>query len=142
MTVLIGCLLGYVGWTLLLLLGIGTWRVSDVLRGKKRPNEFPSGTPHGSDLYWRLNRAHLNAVENAPLFAAVILSAVALNVTPEGLQVAAVVYLCARVGQSIAHIASGRSLVVNIRFSFFLAQAAMLSYFLMVLAGAVLRSGS
>ena len=35
---------------------------------------FAAGVPHGSDAYWRLNRAHLNTLENLPIFAAIVLS--------------------------------------------------------------------
>ena len=68
MTVPLWCLLGYVAWTLLLLLGIGAARSAQVLTGARRANEFPAGERHGGDAYWRLNRAHLNCLEFIPLF--------------------------------------------------------------------------
>jgi len=34
----------------------------EVLAGRKRLNEFPGGVQHGSDRYWRLYRAHANAI--------------------------------------------------------------------------------
>lgn len=66
------CLLAFAGWALFLVLCIAAARVSQVLTGKKKPNEFPSGVPHGGDRYWRLNRAHLNTVENLPIFGAIV----------------------------------------------------------------------
>ena len=52
---------------IVLVTAIGAFRVLQVLTRKKAANEFPSGTPHGGDLYWRLNRAHMNTAENLPL---------------------------------------------------------------------------
>ncbi|MEE8581738.1 MAG: MAPEG family protein [Myxococcota bacterium] len=116
------CLLGFVGWTLLLLISIGVIRVSHVLTGARRPNEFPGGERHGSDRYWRLNRAHANCLENLPIFAALVLVAAAADVSEPRLGQLAVVILAGRVGQSVAHISSGRNLAVNVRFAFFLSQ--------------------
>ncbi len=120
MTTSLYCLVGWCAWALLLVLAIGLARVTQVLTGKKRPNEFPSGVPHGSDMYWRLNRAHMNCIENLPIFAALVLVAALAHVNVGGL---AELALAARVVQSLAHVSSGRSLVVNLRFTAFLAQA-------------------
>ena len=122
MTIPLWCLLGFVAWTLLLLTGIGVSRVSQVLSGARKPNEFPSGVPHGGDAYWRLNRAHLNCVENLPLFASVVLIATVAGIQSGVLEVLARVVLGARVGQSIAHVSSGSNMAVNVRFAFFLTQ--------------------
>ena len=45
------------------------------------PADFPASVPHGSDRYWRLNRAHLNCLEFLPMFAAVVLTGAVLGVT-------------------------------------------------------------
>lgn len=113
------CLVGFAAWALLLVLSIGLIRSGQVLLGMKRSNEFPSGTPHGGDAYWRLNRAHVNAVENLPIFAALVISAQLLHV--EVLLLAKIV-LVARVAQSLIHISSGRSLAVSARFTAFVVQ--------------------
>ena len=73
MTGALVALLGYATWALLLALAVVSWRSADVLRGKAASNEFQPGIPHGPDLYWRLNRAHLNTLENLPIFGAVVL---------------------------------------------------------------------
>ena len=62
MTTPLWCLLGFVAWTLALLLGVGFSRVGAVLRGEKKANEFPSGVPHGGDAYWRWLERALGAV--------------------------------------------------------------------------------
>ena len=115
-------LLAFAGWAVILVLLIGFHRVSAVLMGAKRPNEFPSGVPHGGDRYWRLNRAHINTVENLPIFASIVLAGAALGVSSERLAGLAEVIVIARVAQSFFHVLSGRSLVVNFRFSAYLVQ--------------------
>jgi len=115
MTVPLYCLLGYVAWTLIVVVcGIGGTRVGLILKGKAGPTSFPADTPHGSERYRRLMRAHANCVENLPLFAAVVLVAAVAGVTSGTIDALACVVLAARVGQTLA--------AINVRFAFFLAQ--------------------
>lgn len=134
MTTPLWCLLGFVTWTLLLLSAVGAARVSQVLAGKAQANEFPSGVPHGSDAYWRLNRAHMNCLENLPLFASVVLTAAVLGLSSSTLDTLATVFLLARIGQTAAHLSSGSNMAVNVRFTFFLVQVACIVGFLLVIA--------
>jgi uncharacterized MAPEG superfamily protein len=136
MTTPLWCLLGFVVWTLVLLLGLGFSRVGAVLSGQKKANEFPSGVPHGGDAYWRLNRAHMNCVENLPLFASVVLVATVAGVKAPLLDTLARVYLGARIGQSVTHVSSGGVMAVNVRFTFFLVQVGCLIGFLVTIARA------
>jgi uncharacterized MAPEG superfamily protein len=136
MTTPLWCLLGFVTWTLVLLVAVGVARVSQVLAGNAQPTSFPAGVPHGSDAYWRLNRAHLNCVENLPLFASVVLVAAVAGVRSGTLDLLAQVFLVARVGQSLTHVSSGSVLAINVRFAFFLVQLGCLIGFLVVIAGA------
>jgi uncharacterized MAPEG superfamily protein len=126
MTTPLWCLLGFVAWTLVLLVAIAVTRTSAVLAGKAKPTDFPAGVPHGSDAYWRLNRAHLNCLENLPLFASVVLIATVAGLRGAMLDTLARVYLAARVGQSLTHVSSGSAIAVNVRFTFFLIQFACL----------------
>lgn len=103
-------------------MAIGAARVAQILAGNAKPSDFPSGIPHGGDRYWRLNRAHLNCLENLPLFAAVVLTGAVIGADAPMLDRFAVVYLGARVGQSVTHVASGSDLAVQVRFGFFLVQ--------------------
>lgn len=119
MTPPLTCLLLFVLWTILLLLSVGASRVWQIARGGKKPSDFPGDVPHGGDAYRRLNRAHLNCVENLPLFAAVVLAAAVLGVDNGWLDRLAVVSVVARVGQSTTHILSGSNRAVQVRFSFF-----------------------
>lgn len=123
MTVGLYCLLGFAAWTLLLVvLGIGRVRVAKVLAGEAKATDFPADVPHGSDRYRRVVRAHANCVENLPVFGAVVLTA-AISGRHGGLfDTLPIVYLVARVAQSITHIASGSVRAVNVRFTFFTLQ--------------------
>jgi uncharacterized MAPEG superfamily protein len=67
-------------------------------------------------------RAHLNCVENLPLFASLVLLGSSLGVASSAFQLAALVVLPARIGQSVAHLASGRNRAVLIRFYFYSVQ--------------------
>jgi uncharacterized MAPEG superfamily protein len=93
-----------------------------VLTRKQAPNSFPSGQQHGSDRYWRMNRAHINAVENLPIFGALVLAAEASGLRSDLLSTTAVVMVVARVAQSLIHIASNSNVAVNARFTAFITQ--------------------
>jgi len=120
-------LLGFVSWTLLLLVMIGGMRSVLVLSGKRAANQF---SPDGSDVSTfsnRLCRAHANCYENLPVFAAVILLALVMgrNGITDPL---ALWFLGARVVQSATHLVSTSHYAVLVRFAFFLAQWVILAY--------------
>ena len=113
-------LIGFVVWTLaLLVFGIGVTRIGAVLRKEARPNSFNPSVPHGSEGYQRRLRAHLNCLENLPVFASLVLLGNQLGMVGSLFQLAAFAVLPARVGQSLAHVASGRNRAVLVRFVFF-----------------------
>lgn len=138
MTTPLACLLGFAVWTVLLvLIGIGPYRVGNVLLGKARPGSFPAAVPHGPDWYQRLMRAHANCVENLPVFATVVLVAAVTGFHHPTFDTLAQVVLGARICQSIAHISSGRGRVINIRFGFFLTQLVCVGWMVgLLVAGA------
>ena len=128
MTLPLWCLLFFVVWTLLIVLvGIGAFRVASVLAGKASPRAFPGDTPHGPEWYRRVMRAHANCVENLPLFAAVVLVGHVAGVRDPTFDLLAQAYVFGRVGQTVAHVASGRSMVINVRFAFFCVQLVSLA---------------
>lgn len=112
-------------WAVVLVLAIGVWRVSLVLLGQARANGFNPGTPHGSDMYWRLNRAHMNTLENLPVFGAVVIACHIAGVanSAEATMLCSLV-LIFRVVQSLIHIASGSPIAVTFRFLAFGVQLA------------------
>ena len=126
MTTPLYALMGFVFWTVFIVLAIGLVRVAQVASGKTAVNGFPSGQPHGSDAYWRMNRAHMNCVENLPLFAAVVLAGHVTGLTAGTFATLSQVYIIARVAQSIIHVASGSAMAVNLRFTCFVVQVGCL----------------
>lgn len=109
-------------WAMLLVITIGVWRFTQFLTGTVPKGGFNPGTQHGSDAYWRVNRAHLNAIENLPIFGAIVLGGVYLNVQEPLFQTLANVVLGARIVQSLIHISSGAQLMILLRFTFYLIQ--------------------
>jgi uncharacterized MAPEG superfamily protein len=114
----------HAAWVLVLVVGIGLWRSAQVFSGQKKANEFPSGTQHGSDAYWRLNRAHMNTIENLPTFAALVLAGVYLQVQDLAFQILPSLVLYARIVQTLIHVASGSALGVSLRFTAYVVQVA------------------
>lgn len=128
-------LLGFVAWTLLLLVfGIGVTRVGQVMRREARANSFNPQVPHGTESYQRQMRAHLNCIENLPIFAALVLLGATLGVSGSAFQAVAFAVLPLRVGQSVAHIASGRNRAVLVRFTFFSGQLVCFAIMIVLLA--------
>lgn len=135
-------LLGFALWTIgIVAVGVGPTRVLQVLAGKARPNDFKADVPHGTDTYRRVMRAHANCVENLPVFATLVLIAAVAGVRSPVLDTLSVVVLAARVGQTTAHISSGRNVAVNIRFGFFLVQLGCMAGMAAVVGAALLRAG-
>jgi hypothetical protein len=129
MTTPLYALIGFVFWTVFLVVSIGTVRSYLVMTGSAVPNGFDSGTRHGGDAYWRLNRAHINCLENLPIFASLVLVAAVIGAQSTTLDNLARVIVIARVGQSLAHISSGSATAVKLRFTFFLAQVVSFCWF-------------
>ncbi len=128
----------YAGWALLLVCVVGGWRVAEVLAGKTRANGFRSGEKHGSDLYWRFNRAQINTAENLGIFASVVLVGHVMGHTSGTFAWCALAVVVARVAQTLAHVSSGRSVAVNVRFAFFATQLGALAWMLATLVGTTL----
>lgn len=136
-------LLGFVAWTWLLLVGgIGATRVGQVMRREAPANSFNPQVPHGTEAYQRRMRAHLNCIENLPIFAALVLLGGAMGGTGSLFQVAAIAVLPARIGQSVAHVASGRNRAVMVRATFFAVQLLCFAAMLVLLALRGLELGS
>ena len=111
----------YAGWTLVLLGAIAVLRGSLTLTGQRAANSFGVDGADVSPFANRLCRAHANCYESLPIFASLVLVALATgnsHVTdPLALWVVA-----ARVGQSTTHLVSISSRAVQVRFGFFLVQ--------------------
>lgn len=117
-------LLGFAGWTLLiLLLSVGVYRWNRILRGRQGIAEFSHDGAGGADWYKRATRAHANCIENLPVYGAIVLAAHTAAIDDAQLDAAACVLLAARVIQSLVHICFVQTnRAVSVRFSFFMVQ--------------------
>jgi uncharacterized MAPEG superfamily protein len=88
-----------------------------VIRGEAKANSFTPGVPHGSDSYWRINRAHLNTLENLPIFAAIVLCGWVVGMETATFNRLAIIVVVARIVQSAIHIASGSVAAISFRFT-------------------------
>jgi uncharacterized MAPEG superfamily protein len=129
-TIPVLCLLGAVVWTIGLVAALTVARFRHLGRGGS-VRDF--GIPDDRRLVWRLFRAHTNGVENLPLFTAVVLAAAVAGRRDVALDVLAVAYLAARIGQSVVHALPGAGLRFHVRFGFFVAQLLCLVAFVAVL---------
>ena len=124
MTTPVWVLLGFAGWTLIiLLLSVGVYRWSRILAGRQAISEFSADGAGGADWYKRATRAHANCIENLPVYGAIVLAAHSARLDDPLLDALACVLLVARVIQSLVHISFVQTnRVVSVRFSFFLVQ--------------------
>jgi uncharacterized MAPEG superfamily protein len=125
MTIPVYVLLGFAAWTLLTLFGsIGVYRWSRILTGRASIAEWRADLPQGSDLYQRAMRAHMNCVENLPIYTAIVVALVATGVHSATVDRLAIATLAARVVQTLTHILLPPTNVSAIlRFVFFFVQA-------------------
>jgi uncharacterized MAPEG superfamily protein len=126
-------LLGFSGWTILLVGMLGLFRTGLVFGGKKRANEFRASGEDLQGFGQRLTRAHANCYENLPVAGAVLLYAISTGQTAITDDLA-MAFLGARLLQSLTHIISTASPAVLLRFAFFGAQMAILTIWILRLA--------
>lgn len=122
-------LVGVIGWTLILLLGLEVYRTLLVVKAGRAANSFsPQGddtTPFGH----RLTRAHANCYESFVLLGGCLLYALATGNThiTDGL---AGYLLLSRIAQSVVHLISTSILASQIRFLLFSIQLVICGYWL------------
>ena len=124
MTLSLWMLLGFAGWTLLvLLLGVGIMRWRLIFKGEAELVSFPGGVAHGSPAYRRATRAHANCVENLPVFAAIVLVASAAHLDPPRMGMLASTTMGARILQCCVHMLLPESNAsIAVRFASYLVQ--------------------
>ena len=121
-------LAGFAGWTLFLLLTVANLRMANFFTGKKAINAF---SPTGEDLPGfgqRVTRAHLNSVENLPVFAALVVAA-GFSGQLSIMEGTVMYVLYARIGQSIAHMVSTAPVIVWLRATFFFVQVILMAWY-------------
>ena len=114
------------------------YRVGLVLTGKAKANEWTRGAQTWTDpaFVTRLQHAHLNCVENLPIFAAIVFAAYATNQLAliDGL---ANIFLGLRVGQVLVHAISANATMVFIRANLWIAQMLIVAYWIINLCSGV-----
>lgn len=129
----ITALLLFAVWTLVLMFTYVGYRVVLVLMMKKKANAWTRGQPTDDPAFiTRAQHAHLNCLENLPIFAAIVLAGVALGKSAVIDQVAVWV-LAARLAQSITHLIGTSHWLVFIRANFLVIQAALFVYMIWAL---------
>lgn len=129
----ITALFGFTALTLALVALVVTWRVLQVLRGKPANAWTRGAAIENPGLIKRAEHAHLNCLENLPVFAAIVLGAQVLGKMPMVDAVACWI-LYARIAQSVVHLISTHPLMVLVRATFFGVQLALFAYLLWNLA--------
>jgi uncharacterized MAPEG superfamily protein len=121
-------LLGFAGWTLLILFAtVGVYRWSRILTGRATVREWRADEDQGADWYRRAMRAHMNCIENLPVYAAIVVAIMASGVTSAWLDGLAIALLALRIAHSLWHIALTQTEVVAaIRFALYFAQILIL----------------
>lgn len=121
-------LLLFAAWTLALMLFYVNYRVALTLTFKKAANAWPrDGADADPAIIKRAHHAHLNCVENLPVFAAIVLAAYALGRQGVVDTLAAyVLYL--RIAQSLVHLSGTGPAQVFVRANLFLLQVALMGW--------------
>ena len=114
-------LIGFIAWTLLLLVLMEVIRSQLVMRRKVPANGFTPDNASLSPFMQRLARAHANCLEGFPIFGGLLLVAIATSRTSIT-DPLAYVFLACRVFQSLVHLASLSPTAVTVRFAAFAAQ--------------------
>jgi uncharacterized MAPEG superfamily protein len=128
-------LLGFLSWTLALLVLMEVIRSKLVLTGAVPANGFSPDNAGLSPFMQRLARAHANCLEGLPLFGGFMLLAV-LAGKSQVTDPLAYVLLTARITQSIIHLGSTSPVAVTARFTAFAVQIAIAIYWAIKLHGA------
>jgi uncharacterized MAPEG superfamily protein len=126
MTTPLWVMLAFAAWTHAVLIGsIGVYRMSRVFTGRATMAEWRADGMRGDPWYQRATRAHMNCVENLPVYSAVALAAAVTGVGGAALDALALIFIAARIGQTLVHITRAQTeRVVNVRFGLFSMQIA------------------
>ena len=123
----------YAGWILLLALFYAAPRIPQALFGIKKIDSWERGKEPIDPLFLqRAKAAHLNALENFPVFAAVVAIAGLMGQVELIAGIAAYV-LYARMAQSVTHIIGTSFVLVMLRATFFLVQVLITLYMVYLL---------
>jgi uncharacterized MAPEG superfamily protein len=124
MTIPLWVMLGFAAHTLAVLTAsIGFYRWSRILTGRAKVSGWRPDGADGGGWYQRATRAHLNCVENLPIYGAVAVAAALTGVGGRDLDALSIVFIIARIGQSLVHITREQTEpVAALRFGLYLVQ--------------------
>jgi uncharacterized MAPEG superfamily protein len=124
MSIPVWTLLAFAVWSMLvLILTVGIYRWGLIFAGRVQVAEFRADQVEGSDRYRRAMRAHLNCLENLPIFGAIVLVIVVSGARSSALDVLALTFMGARIIQTLIHVSREQTnLLAYLRFGFFLVQ--------------------
>jgi len=124
MSIPVWVLLAFAGWSMLvLILTVGIYRWGLIFAGRVQVNQFRADQIEGSDRYRRAMRAHLNCLENLPIFGAIVLVIVVSGAESPTLDALALALIAARIAQTLIHVSSEQTnLLAYLRFGFFFVQ--------------------
>lgn len=119
-------LIGYIAWTLFLLLGLAVYR-SYLVFSQQHGIGFKADGSDVTGFAARLTRALANCIESFAFIGGLMLLSLATD-SHHMTDPLALWLLAARLGQSIVHLISVSALAIQIRFAFFLLQFAICVY--------------
>jgi len=122
-------LIYFAAWTLMLVTIVVLYRTSLVFTGKTVANSWTRGAATATDPAWvtRFQHAHLNALENLPIFAAIVIAASVMSKLEVVDKVGAYV-LFARLAQTIVHLIAVNHWMVMLRATLYTVQALLFFY--------------
>ncbi len=124
MTMPMWVLLAFAAWTLATLFAsVGVYRWSRILTGRASVAEWRADLAQGSEFYQRAMRAHMNCVENLPVYGAIAVAGMAAGAGGPFIDALALAFLAARISQTVVHLALRQTnAVAAVRFAFFFVQ--------------------
>lgn len=114
-------LIGFIAWTLFLLVLMEAIRTYLVVTGAVASNGFTPDNAGLSPFMQRLARVHANCIEGLPLFGGLLTVAIMTSKTSIT-DSTALWFLVARIGQSVTHLISTSPAAVSLRFTAFAIQ--------------------
>ena len=123
----IAAVLGFALWTLVLVFVSVNWRVLEVLRGKSINSWGRNDGIPVPAMVMRMQHAHLNCLENLPIFAVLVFAAALMGKSAlvDGL---ACYVLAARIAQSVVHLIGTSAGLVFVRATFYVVQVLIFFY--------------
>lgn len=124
MSIPVWVLLAFAIWSMLVLIStIGIYRWGLIFAGRVEAREFRADRIEGSDRYRRAMRAHLNCLENLPIYGAIVLAIVVSGAQSPALDSLALTLFGARIAQTVIHVSwEQTNRLAYLRFGFFFVQ--------------------